>query len=197
MLLPSLSAAERFVTNESNGFTWIQQGKAYPILVDSQEDKGVLRAVANLQTDAGKVTGATPEIIHSPSGNRILIVGSVENSSWIKQLVQAGKIPAADLKGKREKYILQTVKQPVEGVEEAIVIAGSDKRGTIYGIYELSRQMHQRTLYLLIGSVLCLWACNYYNVQTVFKFRFIQPITFSYQSGESVANHTIPYFFTY
>ena len=55
MLLPSLSAAERFVTNESNGFTWIQQGKAYPILVDSQEDKGVLRAVANLQTDAGKV----------------------------------------------------------------------------------------------------------------------------------------------
>ena len=35
---------------------------------------------------------------------------------------------------------------------------------------------HQRTLYLLIGSVLCLWACNYYNVQTVFKFRFIQPI---------------------
>ena len=49
MLLPSLSAAERFVTNESNGFTWIQQGKAYPILVDSQEDKGVLRAVANLQ----------------------------------------------------------------------------------------------------------------------------------------------------
>ena len=67
MLLPSLSAAERFVTNESNGFIWIQQGKAYPILVDSQEDKGVLRAVANLQTDAGKVTGATPEIIHSPS----------------------------------------------------------------------------------------------------------------------------------
>jgi hypothetical protein len=52
MLLPSLSAAERFVTNESNGFTWIQQGKAYPILVDLQEDKGVLRAVANLQTDA-------------------------------------------------------------------------------------------------------------------------------------------------
>jgi hypothetical protein len=141
MLLPSLSAAERFVTNESNGFTWIQQGKAYPILVDLQEDKGVLRAVANLQTDADKVTGATPEIIHSPSGNRMLIIGSVENSSWIKQLVQAGKIPAADLKGKREKYILQTVKQPVEGVEEAIVIAGSDKRGTIYGIYELSRQM--------------------------------------------------------
>ena len=93
MLLPSLSAAERFVTNESNGFTWIQQGKAYPILVDLQEDKGVLRAVANLQTDAGKVTGATPEIIHSPSGNRMLIIGSVENSSWIKQLLFIFPLP--------------------------------------------------------------------------------------------------------
>ena len=71
LLSQSLSAAERFVTNESNGFVWIQQGKAYPILVDSREDKGVVRAVANLQTDAGKVTGITPEIIHSVAGNRM------------------------------------------------------------------------------------------------------------------------------
>ena len=141
LLSQSLSAAERFVTNESNGFVWIQQGKAYPILVDSREDKGVVRAVANLQTDAGKVTGITPEIIYSVAGNRMLIIGSIENSSWIKQLLKAGKINAADLQGKREKYILQMVKQPMEGVDEAVVIAGSDKRGTIYGIYELSQQM--------------------------------------------------------
>ena len=97
--------------------------------------------MANLQTDAGKVTGITPEIIHSVAGNRMLIIGSIENSSWIKQLLKAGKINAADLQGKREKYILQMVKQPMEGVDEAVVIAGSDKRGTIYGIYELSQQM--------------------------------------------------------
>ena len=66
MLLPSLSAAERFVTNESNGFTWIQQGKAYPILVDLQEDKGVLRAVANLQTDAGNVRSTFFRLLSSP-----------------------------------------------------------------------------------------------------------------------------------
>ncbi len=86
---PSLSAAERFVMNESSSFVWIQQGKACPILVDSQEDKGVLRAVANLQTDAGKVTGVTPEIVNSASGSRMLIIGSVENSSWIRQLASA------------------------------------------------------------------------------------------------------------
>lgn len=141
VLLQPLSAAERFVANERSGFVWIQQGKAYPILIDSQEDKGVVRAVVNLQTDAGKVAGVTPEIIYSAYGKRMLIVGSIENSSWIKQLLQSGKINAADLQGKREKYILQTVKNPIDGVEEAVVIAGSDKRGTIYGIYELARQM--------------------------------------------------------
>lgn len=141
VLLQPLSAAERFVANEGSGFVWIQQGKAYPILIDPQEDKGVVRAVVNLQTDAGKVTGETPEIIYSAYGKRMLIVGSIENSSWIKQLLQSGKINAADLQGKREKYILQTVKNPIDGVEEAVVIAGSDKRGTIYGIYELARQM--------------------------------------------------------
>lgn len=120
VLLQPLSAAERFVANEGSGFVWIRQGKAYPILIDPQEDKGVVRAVVNLQTDAGKVTGVTPEIINSASGKRMLIVGSIENSSWIKQLLQSGKINAADLQGKREKYILQTVKNPIGGVEEAV-----------------------------------------------------------------------------
>lgn len=141
VLLQPLSAAERFVSHESNGFQWIGQGRACPILVDRQEDKGVMRAVANLQSDANKVSGATPEIVYAASGSRMLIVGSIENSAWIKQLMQSGKINAADLQGKREKYILCTVKQPLEGVDEAVVIAGSDKRGTIYGIYELSQQM--------------------------------------------------------
>ena len=89
LLSQSLSAAERFVVNEGSGFVWIQQGKSYPILIDLQEDKGVVRAVTNLQTDAGKVTGITPEVIHSVAGNRMLIIGSMENSSWIKQLVKA------------------------------------------------------------------------------------------------------------
>lgn len=45
------------------------------------------------------------------------------------------------MEGKREKYLLQTVSSPCDGVEKALVIAGSDKRGAIYGIYELSGQI--------------------------------------------------------
>lgn len=139
--LQPLVATERFVTTDPIGFAWIRKGEACPILVDKQEDKGVLRAVDNLQTDALKVTGMKPELTNAPTGKRMLIIGSLDKSSWIKQLVQSGKINADDLQGKNEKYIICTVKQPLAGVDEAVVIAGSDKRGTIYGVYELSTQI--------------------------------------------------------
>lgn len=139
--LQPIVAAEHFVATDPVGFVWIQKGEACTLLVDKQEDKGVLRAVTNLQTDAQKVTGVKPELSNAIAGKRMLIIGSLDNSVWIKQLVQSGKISADDLQGKNEKYLITTVKQPLPGIDEAVVIAGSDKRGTIYGIYELSTQM--------------------------------------------------------
>ena len=121
-----VKAAERFIANDAVGFKWIQKEKSYPILIDSEEHKGVLRAITNLQTDAHAVTGVTPKITNSITDKQLLIIGSIDRSSWIKQLMSSGKIPADELKGKHEKYILCTIKQPFEGVEEAVVIAGSD-----------------------------------------------------------------------
>ncbi|MCD8237670.1 MAG: glycosyl hydrolase 115 family protein [Prevotellaceae bacterium] len=141
MSTQSLSAAESFVTNSPDGFLWINKGKACPILVDEVEDKGVLRAVANLQADVERVSGVKPEICHSILERRMLIIGSMADSKWIQQLIKSGKLNIADLQGKHEKYILTTVQHPLEGVDEAVIIAGSDKRGAIYGIYELSAQM--------------------------------------------------------
>lgn len=137
----SLSAAKTFVGFHSDGFVWIQNGKACPILTDEKEDKGVLRAINNLKKDATEVTGATPTIIQNPKGKKMLVIGTIEQSRWIQSLVASGKIEAKELEDQREKYIIQTIAQPFEGVDEAIVIAGSDKRGAIYGVYELSRQM--------------------------------------------------------
>ncbi len=134
-------AAERFVTSSPEDFVWLAPDGACPILVDEGEDKGVLRAVANLQTDAERVSGVRPELTTAPTARRMLIVGTVGNSQWLAQLLSAGKLPKDELVGKREKFILTTVADPVEGVDEAVVIAGSDKRGAIYGIYELSSQM--------------------------------------------------------
>ena len=101
----------------------------------------MLRAINNLKKDATEVTGATPTIIQNPKGKKMLVIGTIEQSRWIQSLVASGKIEAKELEDQREKYIIQTIAQPFEGVDEAIVIAGSDKRGAIYGVYELSRQM--------------------------------------------------------
>src|SRR5262249_3839449 len=50
-------------------------------------------------------------------------------------------IDVAAIKGQWESYLLQVVSDPLPDVKSALVIVGSDKRGTIYGIYDLSQQM--------------------------------------------------------
>jgi len=56
-------------------------------------------------------------------------------------LVAAGKLDVSGIKGKWDGYMIETVVDPFPGVERALVIAGNDKRGTIYGIYHLSEQI--------------------------------------------------------
>ena len=63
--------------------------------------------------------------------------------------------------------------------------------------YSDSLKKNKRTLNLLIGLVLCIWSCDHYNVQSLTEGSFIQAVALSYQSGDSVAYHTIPNFFTY
>lgn len=137
-----LYASENFVMQgEEGGFTWINQERAHPLLFDPEDESGIIRAIQNLKSDAEKVTGIAPTLITSPTGSGAVIVGSVGNSRWIGELIRTGKMDVSQLKGKREKYIITTLQHPFPGMKEAVVIAGSDLRGTIYGIYELSRQM--------------------------------------------------------
>ena len=93
-----------------------------------QEYEGVKMAIENLREDMQRVLGQKPQTSSiSPLTSNILI-GTLGKNKDIDRL----KLP--DLKGKREKFIITTVGNQV-------IIAGSDKRGTIYGIYELSRQL--------------------------------------------------------
>ena len=124
-------------------FDLVAAGKSVPVLVDSMDYPGVQRAVGDLRNDIGKVTGDIPVLFRSsfPKIKQILIIGTVGKSLFIDKLIKSGKIKSADLTGEREKFSIQTIPNPFPGVDEALVIAGSDKRGTIYGIYELSQQI--------------------------------------------------------
>ncbi|WP_069960922.1 glycosyl hydrolase 115 family protein [Lacunisphaera limnophila] len=89
------------------------------------------------------MTGRKPELQSGQPGaaSVAVLIGTVGRSSLIDGLVAAGKLDVTAIRGKWEAFVIETVEQPFPGVERALVIAGSDKRGTIYGIYEISEQI--------------------------------------------------------
>ena len=140
-----INATEPFISTEKKSENIVLKEKALSlsIFTNSGIDNGILRAVKNLQSDFQKVTGDQPNILNQISGlnSPLIIIGTVGTKSVIDDLIRQKKIDGKSLTGKREKYIIQNVSNPFPGVLEAIVIAGSDKRGTIYGIYEVSKQI--------------------------------------------------------
>ena len=137
--------ADQFVSfsDKEDVFTLVKPFVAAPILIDNNIDSGILKAITNLSVDIDKVTGVSPllKVDKVSAEETVLLIGTIGKSKYIDDLVKNKKINASELHGKYEKYLIQTVQNPFEGVKEALVIAGSDKRGTIYGIYELSKQI--------------------------------------------------------
>ena len=120
-------------------FALVENGSAAAIRVDAADWPGVQRAAHDLQTDVNRVTGVTPA--WDTTARKMVIIGTIGKSPLIEQLVRAGKIDVSGIRGKWESFFLQTVANPFPGVDSALVIAGSDKRGTIFGIYDLSEQI--------------------------------------------------------
>ena len=123
-------------------FPLIDTGKPTPILISTNDLPGISIAAKNLSEDFGKVCGTAATLITDKASapSKVIIAGS-QDSEFIAPLIKRGDIRQHQLKGAYEKYILTTVENPYPGIEEALVIAGSDRRGTIYGIYELSEQI--------------------------------------------------------
>lgn len=134
-------AENRFIVNQPReGYiAVVENGTPLPLQVDPEDDKGVLRAVESLQQDFEKVAGK--RAARETRGKTTLLIGTVGQSVHIDNLIERGLIQREEIEGKREKFIITVVDNPTDGIESALVIAGSDKRGTIYGIYELSQQI--------------------------------------------------------
>lgn len=113
-----------------------------PLLVSPSLNSGVMRAARNLQSDFEKATGIRPAILQmqEQSDSPAIIIGML-GDPIIDDLIKRKKIDGKMLKGKNEKFIITALENPFKGISQAVVIAGSDKRGAIYGIYEMSRQI--------------------------------------------------------
>lgn len=82
-----------------------------------------------------------PDYAEPSAADTVVIVGTVGHSSVIDDLVRAGRLDVSAIDGKWESFTTQLVEEPVPGCSKAVVIAGSDPRGTIFGIYDISEQI--------------------------------------------------------
>ena len=132
-------------TKSENAFALIEKKMPTAILVDRGLDAGIMRAVQNLHDDFARVCGKAAEVVTAEAGKadargKYIIVGDLQ-SELVKTMQKKKLLDLNGLKGATEMYVMQTVQNPLPGVDEALVIVGSDKRGTIYGVYELSEQL--------------------------------------------------------
>jgi hypothetical protein len=147
MAVPLATRSQDMITNHASGdeFPIVSPAAgAVPIYVDPKDHWLVGKTAELLQQDIQRVTGQRPAILTSlPATGQIpflIIIGSLDSSSLVRRLARQNSVPAS-LSGKWESFILKPVRQPVPRVGRALVIAGSDRRGTAYGVFELSRQM--------------------------------------------------------
>ena len=154
--------------NGNGYFPLSAHGKVAAIQAGSTEYPGVVRAVKSLQTDITSVTKTSPDLLIGKLGGaeEIVLIGTIGKNPLIDKLILQKKLNVTAIKGKWEAHITQVINNPLPGVKQALVIVGSDKRGTIYGIYGLSAQIgvspwywwadvpveEQKSLYLIPGK---------------------------------------------
>jgi hypothetical protein len=135
MISDRFEAGDFPIVSESSGVV--------PVYIDPKDHWLIGAAARSLQADIQRVTGFTPVLItdlsNAPRIPNLIIIGSLDQSALIQRLARQNMIP--DLSGKWESYVLKTVSRPIAGIDRALIIAGSDRRGTAYGVFELSRQM--------------------------------------------------------
>lgn len=124
----------QYETSE-NAFKIVSDESAATIHIDSDDWKGVVRAARDLGDDVRKVSGVVAQVLEdvTPAKGSI-IVGTMGKNRMIDKLIADKKIDVSDIKGQWESFLIQTV-------DGNLIVAGSDKRGTIFGIYDISEKI--------------------------------------------------------
>ena len=116
---------------------------AAPIMV-SKADGITIRRVADLwAADVHMVTGQKPQVVTTtkPKEKNVVVMGTVSDNAFIAQMAREGRLDISALEGGWEQYVIKTIDNPAKGIERALVIAGSDRRGVAYGAFAVSEEM--------------------------------------------------------
>ncbi len=110
------------------------------ILVDPNDHKVVRKAAELLQQDIFMITGERPVIIEKPQAGKLIIIGSKDRSGIIRLLNTNKKLDLTAISKRWEAFHISSIQNPFPNIQEALVITGSDARGTAFGVLELSKQ---------------------------------------------------------
>ncbi|GAB6011469.1 glycosyl hydrolase 115 family protein [Viscerimonas tarda] len=118
-------------------FKLIQKSEPVTVLLEQQEDVVVHTAFDLFSGDMENVSGVKPVLAGAAKNNKpSIIIGTIGKSRQITQLVKKKLISTEALSGRWEAFQVQLIEQ---NGSQQLVVAGSDSRGTAYGILELSR----------------------------------------------------------
>jgi hypothetical protein len=126
---------------QRNGLALIRGGVPAQVVTDSVVDAGVRRAVEDLRTDLRRVAGVATTGNDVAGAASHVIVGTIGKSPIIDRMIRERKLDVSAIADTWEGYVHAVVPNSVPGVSQSLVIAGADKRGTIFGVYDLSRSM--------------------------------------------------------
>jgi hypothetical protein len=143
-LLLALGQVSYITTAPAAGaFPIVANRSAAPIFVDPADYPGVARAASDLNADIQRVTGMSSAVLRDPAALKqpAILIGTIGHSPLIDRLIREGKVDASGVASRWESFVIQTVSDPLPGISSGLVVAGSDKRGTIFGIYDISEQI--------------------------------------------------------
>ena len=149
-------------TAQPNAFALVSEKSAARIITDPADAKVVSIAAQCLADDIARVTGHKPD----DNAKTAVIIGTIGKSKLIDGLITAKKLDVREIRGKWESFTIASVRDPLPGVDSALVIAGSDRRGTAFGAFDLSETIgvspwvwwadvaptHRDTLFLSTGT---------------------------------------------
>ncbi len=124
----------------NGGVTLVRGNTLADVYVDAKDAAVAGIAAGELADDVERVTGRKLRVVHEASqlGANAVIVGTIGQSALVDQLIAAKKIDVSDVKGQWETFKVAVVDHPVANVDSAVVIVGSDRRGTAYGVFDVS-----------------------------------------------------------
>ncbi len=118
-----------------DAFPLVNGNEAASIVIDSADATVVSIAAEAFQHDVNLITDKMPEITTKINSKYTVIAGTIGTNKIIDDLIQSKKINVSAVKNKWECFTIQLINKT------KLVIAGSDRRGTAFGIFHLSKLM--------------------------------------------------------